>query len=135
MRLSRLLLSCNSSQPESIDRQALVKRNSPKVTQFDKHSSLSVGNGNFAMTVDATGLQTFSELYSDGVPLGTQSQWGWHSFPNDDNFKPEEALSDYNFRGTEEPYAVQFNDPGRAQDAANYFRINPHRLHLGYIGL
>ena len=100
MLLSGLLLSCNSSQPESIDRQALVKRNSPKVTQFDKHSSLSVGNGNFAMTVDATGLQTFSELYSDGVPLGTQSQWGWHSYPNDDNFKPEEALRDYNFRGT-----------------------------------
>lgn len=135
MLLSGLLLSCGTSQPEKIDRQALVERNNPRITGFDKYSSLSAGNGNFAITVDATGLQTFPELYSEGVPLGTQSQWGWHSFPNNEKFKAEEALKDYNFRGWDEPYAVQFNEPGRAQDAANYFRINPHRLHLGYIGL
>lgn len=135
MLLSGLFLSCGTSQPEKIDRQALVKRNSPQITEFDKHSSLSAGNGNFAITVDATGLQTFPELYSDGVPLGTQSQWGWHSFPNNQNYKTEETLKNYNFRGWDEPYAVQFNEPGRAQDAANYYRINPHRLHLGYIGL
>ena len=67
--------------------------------------------------------------------LGTQSQWGWHSFPNVEGFTTEETLKDYNFRGWDEPYAVQFNEPGRSQDAANYFRVNPHRLHLGYVGL
>lgn len=129
------LFSCGEGQPEKIDRFALVDRNDPKVTEFEELSSLSVGNGNFAVTVDPTGLQTFPELYSAGVPLGTQSQWGWHSFPNTQNLKPEETLKNYNFRGWDEPYAVQFNEPGRQQDAANYFRVNPHRLHLGYVGL
>ena len=133
--LTGLLLSCGVNQTEKIDRQALVARNSPKVTAFDKHASLSLGNGNFAFTTDATGLQSFPEIYANGVPLGTQSQWGWHSFPNRENYKPEEALKNYNFRGREEPYAVQFNEPGRAQEAANYYRVNPHRLHLRYVGL
>lgn len=130
-----LFFSCGEGQPEKIDRLGLVERNNPKVTEFEELSSLSVGNGNFAVTVDATGLQTFPELYSAGVPLGTQSQWGWHSFPNTQKYTTEETLKNYNFRGWEEPYAVQFNEPGRQQDAANYFRVNPHRLHLGYIGL
>ncbi len=30
---------------------------------------------------------------------------------------------------------MQFNEPGRAQEAANYYRVNPHHLHLGYVGL
>jgi hypothetical protein len=30
---------------------------------------------------------------------------------------------------------VQFNEKGRPQAAADYFRINPHRLHLGVVGL
>lgn len=133
--LAGLLIACENDKTNKIDRQALVERNSPVVTEFEELSSLSVGNGNFAYTVDATGLQTFPELYSAGVPLGTQSQWGWHSFPNPEKFKPEETLKNYNFRGWEEPYAVQFNEPGRQQDAANYYRVNPHRLHLGYVGL
>ena len=135
MLLTAMLISCSNSQPGKIDRLALVKRNNPQVAQFEALSSLSAGNGNFAVTVDATGLQTFPEIYTDGIPLGTQSQWGWHSFPNTDRFTTEETLKDYNFRGWDEPYAVQFNEAGRSQDAANYFRINPHRLHLGYIGL
>ncbi|MXN90851.1 hypothetical protein GR160_06390 [Flavobacterium sp. Sd200] len=118
-----------------IDRKALADRNNPQVTKFDRHASLSVGNGNFAYTVDATGLQTFPEVYNTGVPLGTQSQWGWHSYPNVENYKHEEALKNYNFRGKEEPYSVQIKEPGRQQDASNYFRANAHRLHLGYVGL
>ncbi len=133
--LTAVICSCGSSQPEKIDRLALVKRNNPKVTEFEALSSLSAGNGNFAVTVDATGLQTFPERYAEGVPLGTQSQWGWHSFPNLEAFTTDETLKDYNFRGWDEPYAVQFNEPGRSQAAADYYRINPHRLHLGYIGL
>ncbi|MFT3739493.1 MAG: hypothetical protein QM786_12105 [Breznakibacter sp.] len=132
---SWLVIACGKQKNGKIDRYALVERNNPKITEFEELSSLSVGNGNFACTVDATGLQTFPELYSAGVPLGTQSQWGWHSFPNGQNFKPEETLKNYDFRGWDEPYAVQFNEPGRQQDAANYFRVNPHRLHLGYVGL
>lgn len=126
---------CTAQQPEKIDRYALVERNSPKITAISEMSSLSVGNGNFAFTVDATGLQTFPELYSAGVPLGTQSQWGWHSFPNTHHYKPEETLKNYNFRGRDELYSVPFNEEGRQRDAAEYLRVNPHRMHLGYIGL
>lgn len=133
--LTGILIACGPEQPAKIDRHALVERNNPVVTEFDELSSLSVGNGNFAYTVDATGMQSFPELYSAGVPLGTQSQWGWHSFPNPENYTTDETWRNYNFRGTEEPYAVQFNEPGRQQDAADYFRVNPHRLHLGYVGL
>lgn len=126
---------CAAQQPEKIDRYALVERNSPKIIAISELSSLSVGNGNFAFTVDATGLQTFPELYSAGVPLGTQSQWGWHSFPNTHNYKPEETLKKYNFRGRDELYSVPVNEEGRHRDAAEYLRVNPHRMHLGYIGL
>jgi hypothetical protein len=118
----------------SIDRKALVMRNNPHITAFDSLTSFSVGNGEFAFTADITGLQTFPDDYKKGIPLGTQSQWGWHSFANPENFKHEETLKSYNFRGKEELYAVQFNDDGRQKDAANWFRENPHRLHLGIIG-
>jgi len=127
-----LLFSC---QDQKIDRLSLVNRNNPVIRAFDKHSSLSVGNGEFAFTVDATGLQSFPGFYSSGVPLGTQSQWGWHSFLNEEGYRFEETLKPYNFgRGREELYAVQFNEKGRNQDAANWYRENPHRLHLGTLG-
>ncbi len=130
-----LLTACGSPKETPIDREALVTRNNPQVSAIDSLASLSVGNGEFAYTVDATGLQTFPDSYKLGVPLGTQSQWGWHSFDNPCNFKPEETLKDYDFgRGHIERYATQFNEPGRAKDAANWYRVNPHRLHLGIIG-
>ena len=129
------LVACGGKEPVKIDRKALVERNHPVVTGFDKLSSLSVGNGEFAYTVDATGLQTFPEQYSAGVPLGTQAQWGWHKFTNPQNYKFEETIEEYDFRGWKEPYTVQFEEAGRQQDAANWYRVNPHRLHLGIIGL
>lgn len=130
-----LLSACGSNPQRVIDRYALVERNNPQVALFDELSSLSVGNGNFAFTVDATGLQTYPERYAAGVPLGTQSQWGWHSFPNTENYRFEETLINHNFRGWEEPYSDQGTEKGRHPDAANYYRVNPHRLHLGYVGL
>lgn len=128
-------LLCKVRANDPINRKALVERNSPRVKEFEELSSLSIGNGNFAYTADATGMQTFPELYAAGVPLGTQSQWGWHSFANPEKYRFEETLKNYNFRGTEEPYAVQYNEEGRAKAAADWFRVNPHRLHLGIIGL
>ena len=46
---------------QNIDRKQVVTRNNPHVTRVDPLSSLTVGNGHFAFTVDATGLQTFPE--------------------------------------------------------------------------
>jgi hypothetical protein len=112
-----------------------VSRHNPQVGKLDSLSSLSVGNGDFAYTVDITGLQTFPEKYADGVPLGTQSEWGWHSFPNTEGYKLEETYTMYDFgRGKMESYPVIYSEKERQQDAANYLRANPHRLHLGMVG-
>lgn len=134
--LAMALVSCGSKQQEPIDREALLTRNNPVVCEFDSLASLSVGNGEFAYTVDATGLQTFPDHYKKGVPLGTQSQWGWHSFPNVKNYKPAEVLKEFDFgRGHKEIYSCQFKDGSRQQDACNFLRENPHRLHLGIVGM
>ena len=130
-----LFLCCNSNVWGMINRKALVDRNQPIIHCKDSLSSLSIGNGNFAFTVDPTGLQTFPAFYANGVPLGTESTWGWHCFANPEHYTFSETLRYYNFRGWNEPYSVQFKEKGRQQDAANWFRINPHRLHLGIVGL
>lgn len=135
MAVALCLGSCQRDAESAIDRKALLERNNPQVTAFDTLSSLTVGNGGFAVTVDASGLQTFPREYSKGVPLGTQSDWGWHSFANPDKLLHSETLKDYDYHGTPAPYAVQFNEPGRQRDAANWYRVNPHRLHLGIVGL
>ena len=120
----------------SIDRREVVSRNNPHITRVDTMGSLSVGNGHFAFTVDITGLQTFPEYYSNGMPLGTMSDWGWHSFPNDSSYVPSESWLEKDFgRGHKEVYAAEFRSMGRQHDASTYFRQNPHRLHLGVIGL
>ena len=126
--------SCTSASAK-IDRKALVERNNPHVTAIDTMASLTVGNGGFAFTVDVTGLQTFPEEYANGVPLGTMSDWGWHSFPNVDSLRFEETLREYDFgRGKTELYSVQIKDDERKKAASDYYRVNPHRLHLGAIG-
>ena len=76
------MLRVTACADTAIDRHALVMRNNPHVTKIDSLHSLTVGNGRFAFTADATGLQTFPEYYKEGLSLGTYSEWGWHSFPN-----------------------------------------------------
>lgn len=126
----------NGIVAERIDRHAVVTRHNPHVGELDELSSLTVGNGRFAFTVDATGLQTFPEHYSKGVPLGTMSEWGWHSFPNVEGFKAEDALANHDFhRRHEELYSLQIKQPARTRAAVDYLRSNPHRLHLGTVGL
>ncbi|MBN1819515.1 MAG: hypothetical protein JW833_02300 [Prolixibacteraceae bacterium] len=98
-------------------------------------SSLSVGNGRFAFTVDFTGLQSFPALFEQGIPLGTQSEWGWHSFPDTADYSYDETLEYFEFYGRKVPYAVQKQFPERNRNAVNYFRQNPHRLHLGVVGM
>ncbi|WP_321436205.1 hypothetical protein [uncultured Bacteroides sp.] len=133
--LALILSASGAAKQMPVNRLALVTRNNPQITAFDSLSSLSVGNGEFAYTVDATGLQTFPEMYSKGVPLGTQSQWGWHSYANPNDYKHEETLKEYNFgHGRKELYSAEFKEEGRQKEAANWFRVNPHRLHLGIVG-
>jgi protein-glucosylgalactosylhydroxylysine glucosidase len=123
------------TKAQLINREAVVKRHNVKVNKIDSLSSLTVGNGNFAFTVDATGMQSFPDAYANGVPLGTQSVWGWHSFPNTEDYKIEEAQKVYELEGRKISYTVQLKEPERSRKAVEYFRVNPHRLQLGNIGL
>lgn len=129
--------TANVRQP--IDRQAVVTRNNPKVSEVSPLASLTVGNGRFAATVDATGLQTFAEQASAGVPLTTMSEWGWHSFPNTKGLSHAQTLKAVDLgHGHSETYAVEYKQGRAAADsvaATDYFRVNPHRLNLGVAGL
>lgn len=120
---------------KSIDRLALVSRNNVVLTQVDTLGSLSVGNGEFAFTADVTGLQTFYEEYENGISLGTQSQWAWHSIAADKKYTLNDVAKLYeSCDGTKAPYAVQQKE-GVAGEATEALRANPHRLHLGLVGL
>ena len=122
----------------AIDRQAVVNRHNPLITEADPLASLSVGNGHFATTVDITGLQSYPFEYGAGVPLNAMSDWGWHSFENTNHLQPSESEKTYEFgHGHPEVYAVEFKkaEDGRHKQATEYFRVNPHRLNLGTIGL
>jgi len=139
MLLSALLIALNGctglATVEKINRKELVQRHRVNVKAADTLSSLTVGNGSFAFTADFTGLQSFPDDYENGVPLGTQSEWGWHSFPNDGGYRIGETMEDFEFYGRDVSYSVQIRQPERNREAVNYFRQNPHRLHLGVVGL
>ena len=122
----------------SIDRHAVVNRNNPIITEANDLASLSVGNGHFAATVDVTGLQSYPFEYEAGVPLNAMSDWGWHSFENTNNLTPSESEKSFDFgHGHQEVYAVEYKkaEDGRHKEATEYFRVNPHRLNLGTLGL
>ena len=117
-----------------IDRPALVTRHNVELKQFDANNPLSVGNGEFCFTVDATGLQTFPEAFAQTTPLGTLSDWGWHTIPNTNGWNIDKfefkKYPDLNERLV--PYAdVPHN---QQTPEIKWLRANPHRLHLGQIG-
>ncbi|SFD95959.1 hypothetical protein [Flavobacterium phragmitis] len=119
---------------QKIDRKALVTRHNVQITAIDTLASLTIGNGAFAFTVDATGLQTFPKTYQNGIPLGTQSEWGWDSYKNVNGYKFSETLRDYKQYGRDISYTVQIKEPARRVEAVNWFRQNPHLLQLGNLG-
>jgi len=117
-----------------IDRHALVTRHNPVLRRFDADNPLSVGNGNFAFTADVTGLQTFADAFTNTIPLGTLSQWAWHSFPNPAGWSMDKFhFTEFDVFGRKVGYD---NVPGNRQTPEiKWLRTNPHRLHLGRIGL
>jgi hypothetical protein len=115
----------------AIDRQALVRRHNPVLLDINPSSPLSVGNGEFAFTADVTGLQSLPDLYEKTVPLCTQSQWGWHSFPAPDD-PGNLRLEKFDTYGRPVGYAT--SSKGQ-ENLFNWLRENPHRLNLGRIGL
>ena len=147
-----LCIAIGQNEQKPINRQAVTGRNNPVITQADPLASLTVGNGHFATTVDVTGLQSFPFDYENGVPLTAMSDWGWHSFTNTCLLKPSDSEKAFDLgHGHKEVYAVEYKkkrvasgSPADTADsislarsiaATEYFRVNPHRLNLGIIGL
>ena len=114
----------------AIDRLALVRRHNPVLRSLDPRCPLSVGNGEITFTVDGTGLQTFHGLYEGGVPLCTQAQWGWHSFPTTGE-EPALRLEEFDAGGRKVGYPTS---PEGQWETFHRLRMNPHRLNLGAIG-
>ena len=132
-----IFLSFGCSTRTPIDRYSLVSRHNIEHSSKDSLSSLSVGNGGFAFTVDITGLQTFPESYEKGIPLGTMSDWGWNTDANPENYGLEDVYKSYDVHGRTVEYVRQFRateDPRKAA-ASEWLRENPHKIHLGLVGL
>ena len=131
-----LLLARHSTAASAgvrIDRQRVVRRHNPVVRRLDPFSALTVGNGEFAFTADVTGLQTFPEEYRSQFPLCTASHWGWHTTPLPTGLRREDfRYKEYDAHGRRVGYAT---DPTGQELLFNWLRQNPHRLHLGRIGL
>jgi hypothetical protein len=110
-----------------IDRHAVVTRHDVHNTRLDPESALTIGNGDFALTVDVTGLQGLERIYHDnGLPLETRSTWAWHEFPNTENLTLADASGPVNFHGRAISYPIRQNTP-----AGRYFRENPQPMPLG----
>lgn len=122
-----LFFFCISFNIFSIDRQKVVERHNVTSKKFDKRSPAQVGNGEFAFSVDITGLQTF-------VPFNTMSHWGWHSDPlpkgtKIENFKGQ--FVDTFGRMVRYPLVNEENEEQKA--LSNWLSGNPHRINLGRI--
>ncbi|MET0649487.1 MAG: glycoside hydrolase family 65 [Pyrinomonadaceae bacterium] len=117
----------------AIDRAALVRRHDPLLRKLDPLAPLSIGNGEFAFTADVTGLQTFPEEYESQMPLCTMAQWGWHTTPRPAGLEGKELrLTAYDTHGRE----VRYHTSSEGQkELYDWLRENPHRLHLGRVGL
>jgi hypothetical protein len=133
-----LILAPALTSSTPIDRYALVSRHNPTLRRPDPLSPLSLGNGEFAFTADITGLQTFPRFYDrdaqpagsrGSTPLVTESQWGWHSFPNPHGYTLADTLDRYDAHGRPVEYASR-------QDAAAgaWLRENPHKINLARVG-
>ncbi len=115
-----------------IDRRSLVRRHNPVLTAAHPTGVLTVGNGDVAMTVDITGLQTlpaFHELVPDPrrvagtgldglpeqrprvfdaddfqIPLRTQSSWAWYRTRTTREFDRDETVTRYDTARGPVPY-------------------------------
>lgn len=125
------------SNQKHIDRFSLVNRHNIEIKKVDSLNSLSVGNGKFAFTVDITGLQTFPEYYEKGIPLGTMADWGWHSAINSKGYSLEQVYKTWNVNGRNIAYVHRYSDRRDTLrfPASEWLRENPHKIHLGMIGL
>lgn len=123
--LCLLLLAVSTGCTSRIDREAVVARHRIVTHATDPHSPAQVGNGGFAFGMDITGLQTF-------VPFNTLSDWGWHSFPQDETTRRQ------HYQGVPVEVggrSVPMDFPDETQPGiSDWLAKNPHRFNLGRLG-
>jgi hypothetical protein len=128
--ITLMFSGCRTFQ-SGIDRYRLVKRHNPELNEADPWSPFTVGNGEFAFTADITGLQSYpSYYYTNGIPLETLSNWGWHTFPNPENYTIEDACVAIPVGNKLVQYPILENT-----SAGRWLRRNPHRIPLAQIGM
>ena len=114
----------------------MVERHKVINTKFDSLSSLSVGNGKFAFTVDVTGFNLSRNFMQKVFLWAHRVNGAGIVFPlTPENYTFNETLKNYKLNGRDISYSVQLKEPERGKNAVNWFRQNPHRLQLGNIGL
>lgn len=115
-----------------VDRRGLVRKHNTVLSEAHPADTFTVGNGDIAMTVDLSGLQTFPAFHelrpdperviddgSDGlpeqrqrpfdrddfqIPLRSQSTWGWYSTRARREYSLDEAASEYRTARGPVPY-------------------------------
>ncbi|MDQ1287055.1 MAG: hypothetical protein QG622_620 [Actinomycetota bacterium] len=138
-----------------IDRRALVSRHDVDLSGIDPTSPLTVGNGEFCVTVDVTGLQSLPAAYpvldpaggTPGTLLGTMASWGWHSVPGGDAGLDAFARTypaptgpvryvdlDGDLAAVDAGASADGGIGGGGGGGAAWLRANPHRLDLARIG-
>lgn len=119
-----------------IHRKHWVERHQPVLKALHPESPLTVGNGDFAYSVDISGLQTLYDNYVSETPLCTLANWGWHTMPADcpsGRYTLSDVSMDrYMFCGREVTYAKS-RFPGN-EPVYDWLRMNPHKFHLARIG-
>lgn len=152
----------------AIDRRALVARHSPRITCAMLHDEecsglnfQTLGNGNFAFSVDVTGLQTLNrsipvahagagDQKTLDCPFNTMSNWGWHTTPVEKSRTPQANVSGWQDQeitsyGHQSAYPTGCGGAfegdaascplAKKQSAYSYLRANPHRINLGRLFL
>ena len=114
---------------ELIDRQALVTRHSPHITQILPMSPLHLGNGSMVFTADFTGLQSFYHHYDRGLPLQTVAEWAWNQLPNEQKIPFSAVMKDGLYQGR------PIKSIAATEPSDIYYRRGIHRFNLGRIGL
>ncbi|RKD90887.1 hypothetical protein [Mangrovibacterium diazotrophicum] len=113
-----------ATTPKPIDRHALVTRHNIR-WPWEERGQIPMGNGEFCIGVDGTGLQTFGG--------NTMSHWGWHSFPLPQGISPDQIPPTGSFINVKngDHYIGPDTIPTGKQAIANWMYDNPHIVNLG----
>ncbi|MDO5553881.1 MAG: hypothetical protein Q4G68_08965 [Planctomycetia bacterium] len=108
-----------SRADEPIDREALVGRHRLETTDFE--IMYPIGNGEFCVNVDGSGLQT--------ICGSTFAHWGWHESPLPTGFSQADVspTGTYQTHRNEGPDAL----PADKEGLHGWLYANPHQLNLG----